>query len=689
MSQILRYLAQSYLARFAVTTVLCAGLLVLSLALVPPGGADTSIVWPSSALGLVILFFWGLDLWPALMAAFFVVLLARGVYPPLVVTTATANLFEAVVGVYILKYYSDFSPMLNRLRDTLGLTVAAVLASAVSATIITLGVFVFNNTYSFSSQLWVSVWIGHLVSLISFGPFALRWLCRPYFTKSRAEIMEGVVVFGTIIALCILLFWTPYASIGSVSLLYILIIPLIWAALRTGPRGTSLALIILATIGATGVLFGFGPIAHSADTREALFGIQMIIGTLSLIFLLFASITEERKEAVNRLESHVGRLETAVEKISSEDQAKAEFIAVLAHELRNPLSPLLSGLELLKIEEQGPPEVLKMMGAHLNTLARLLDDLLDMTRISQKKMQLKKEPVEIHALLSHVLEMARPHLDARQHTFVLSLPKEEVWLDGDPVRLAQIFVNLLSNSAKYTEPGGTIELTIQRQRDMLVASVKDNGIGIAPYRLNKIFDPFGGEHSEHGSQGLHIGLSLARRMAEMHGGSIQAQSLGEKKGAEMLVHLPLPATIPIAPATKQSRQRGRFFKKSAQATRPRALRILLVDDNEAATRAMGKLLEHYGHEVLLAYDAPEALTLAAEHRPDVAILDIGLPSMSGYQLAQAIRSASEHPLVCIALTGYGQMEDRQKAKEAGFDEHLVKPVSIVDIERVLTELRSK
>ena len=681
---------RSYLARFAVAVVVYGGLLVVSFNLVPPGGVGTSLVWPPAALGFVLLFFWGLDLWPAIAVAFFIVLYLRGVYPPLIAATAVGNVAESLIAAYILKRYFDFSPMLNRLRDTLGLMLAAAAASAVSASVITFGFFVFNQRPALSTALWTSILIGHLVGLISFGSFALRWLYRPLFTKTSAEIVEGTVVFGIIFTLCVLLFWTPYSSIAGISLLYVLIIPLIFAALRTGPRGTTLALVMLTSISATGVLFGYGPLSYSQNLSQTLFGIQMIIGTLSVIFLLFTSITEERKEAVNNLQAHVGQLEVALERIRSEDKAKTDFIAILAHELRNPLSPLLSGIELLKLDERGPPEVLRMMGAHLHTIARLLDDLLDISRISQKKFKLQKEPVELHAVLAHALEMARPQIDAQGHTFLLSLPEEEVWLHGDQVRLAQIFVNLLNNSAKYTEPGGRVELHAERRGNVLVVSVKDNGRGIAPEHLGGVFEPFGGaEDGEQRSSGLRIGLSLAKRMAEMHHGIIRAHSEGVGSGTTVTVELPLPPTPPLTmPQGPRTRVRGRFFKKNIElnAERLGPLHILVVDDNEPAARGLGTLLEHYGHRVLLAYDAPEALALAAQHHPDIALLDIGLPTMDGYQLAKVMRAAMEHPPLCVALTGYGQTEDKQKAKDAGFDGHLVKPVSIVDVERVLLEL---
>jgi CheY-like chemotaxis protein len=331
-----------------------------------------------------------------------------------------------------------------------------------------------------------------------------------------------------------------------------------------------------------------------------------------------------------------------------------------------------------------------MMGAHLHTIARLLDDLLDISRISQKKFKLQKQSVEMHTIVAHALEMAEPYLQTHNHKLITRIPEGEIWLNGDPVRLAQIFVNLLNNAAKYTEPGGTIALEVEREGDEVVVRVKDSGIGIPAERLPKLFEPFGGsEGNMHSKGGLRIGLSLVKRMAEMHHGTVTVSSAGVGQGSEFTVRLPLPAAmpLPLEPGSSAQRSRGRFSKKLVEEDSKRVgqVCILLVDDNKAAAQSLCTLLEHNGHKVILAYDGPEALTLATTHHPDVALLDIGLPTMDGYEVARRLRKEYGNDITLIALTGYGQPEDRQKAEEAGFDEHLVKPVSIADLERVLVE----
>lgn len=680
-----------YFVRLAIVATAYAAATYWSLFLVPPGGASASLVWPPAAIALVTLYFWGYEMWPALVLSFFGLLLTQNIVPPLAVGVAVGNTLEALVGVYLLRRI-DFSPMLSRLRDSLGIILTSFGASFVSALFITSSVYLFNGSAGpFNTELLVGLWIGHAVSLLTFGPFLLRWLARPYFTKTRNEIIEGLLIFGSVAVITFLIYWTPHGSIGSISLIYIIVLIYIWASLRTGPRGISFALALSALIAATGILFGFGPISESDNLPQTLFGIQVLLGTLSIIFLLFTSITEERKEAIQNLERYVDQLESALERIQGEDQAKSDFIAILAHELRNPLSPILSGLEILKSRKDPADDVVRMMGAHVHTIARLLDDLLDIARISQKKFKIERTPVELHAVIDHTIEMVEHTMQERKHTFSVSMPEGEVWLNADPVRLTQVFANILGNAAKYTEPSGTITLVATRspQRgggEEVVVRIKDSGSGIPAERIPRIFDAFGGtDGAARKAGGLRIGLSLAKRMVELHNGTIEAHSPGEGKGSEFIVTLPLtPVQMPLTQTS--SPRRTRFSKQAVQQLSASGVtRVLVCDDNKGAADTLAKLLENNGHSVSIAYSGAEALVRAKEHDPRIALLDIGLPDMDGYELAKRIRVICPH-LALVALTGYGQEEDKQKARTAGFNEHLVKPVSIVDIERVLSEL---
>jgi PAS domain S-box-containing protein len=362
--------------------------------------------------------------------------------------------------------------------------------------------------------------------------------------------------------------------------------------------------------------------------------------------------------------------EKLVAVLAETDRRKDEFLATLAHELRNPLAPLRNMLEVLK---RAGDDTATVHRAHetierqLGQLVRLVDDLMDLNRITYDRLELRHSDVELTTVILHAVEMSRPFIDSAGHELHVTLPAERIYLHADPARLAQVFGNLLNNSCKYTKPGGTIRVTASRDAENVIVSVTDNGIGIPPDKLKSIFAMFTQvDHSVDRAQGgLGIGLTLVKRLVEMHGGSIEARSAGQGHGSEFVVCLPVlvgPAhTETPGPATTQDLPRGR--------------RILVVDDNEDAAVSLTMLLELTGHETYMAHDGVSALEAVERHRPDVALLDIGLPRLNGHEVCRRVR---EQPwgkdIVLIALTGWGQEEDRRKSREAGFDGHLVKPV---------------
>jgi signal transduction histidine kinase len=360
------------------------------------------------------------------------------------------------------------------------------------------------------------------------------------------------------------------------------------------------------------------------------------------------------------------------------DQRKDHFLAVLGHELRNPLAPILATLQILK---RSNPSAAPFGPAHetlqrqVQQLVRLVDDLLDVSRITTGKIQLRTEPVELAGAVATALETSRPLLESRKHDFMLALPPEPVWLEADPTRLAQVFSNLLNNAAKYTEPGGQVWLTAQRQAGVVVVRVKDTGIGMSREMLARAFDPFAQDDRSLDSAqgGLGIGLTLVRALVGLHGGSVQVFSKGPGKGSEFVIHLPALAGPPPA----------------RQATRPApravpARRILVVDDNVDGAEALAKLLGLSGHQTFTAYDGREALAAARLHRPDAVLLDIAMPGMDGYELARRLRQeAGLADVLLVALTGFGQDEDRRRSREANIDHHLVKPVDPDVLQRLL------
>ncbi|HLN27840.1 MAG TPA: histidine kinase N-terminal 7TM domain-containing protein [Gemmataceae bacterium] len=370
----------------------------------------------------------------------------------------------------------------------------------------------------------------------------------------------------------------------------------------------------------------------------------------------------ERKHLQEELRHHAERLMEA-------DHRKDEFLAVLAHELRNPLAPIVSSLQILKnagVSERLAEPARQTIERQVQQLVRLVDDLLDVSRITRGKIQLRKEPVELATVVAWALETSRSLLDMRKHELTVALPPEPVWLEADLVRLAQVFSNLLNNAAKYTEEGGHISLVAERRDKEVVVRLRDTGVGMTKEMLTQAFDLFAqADRSLKQSQGgLGIGLTLVRTLVQLHGGSIQAVSEGPGKGTEFIARLPLiqpPKATRLAPK-----------KENASAA---ARRILVVDDNIDAADSLARYLEMSGHQVRTANGGLEALETARLYRPEVVLLDIAMPGMDGYELARRLRQ--EHGLektLLVALTGYGQEEDRRRSREVTIDHHLVKPV---------------
>ncbi|HEV2442483.1 MAG TPA: chemotaxis protein CheB [Steroidobacteraceae bacterium] len=388
-----------------------------------------------------------------------------------------------------------------------------------------------------------------------------------------------------------------------------------------------------------------------------------------LILLAIEDITEQR---------------TRSESLRESARRKDEFLAMLAHELRNPLAPITHAVHLLRDRHADPASVklYEMMERQTQRLVRLVDELLDVARISRGLIAVKRDPVDLVVVVREAVEASRPRIDQAGHALSLVLPEEPVLVSGDSVRLEQVVCNLLENAAKYTPPGGRITLTLRRQEANEVALiVRDTGIGLDPATVDGIFELFTqvDRSLAHSGGGLGLGLAVVRRILELHGGRIEAHSAGLGAGSEFVVRLPvLPASV-RAPSTAPT-------DATLQAVTPR--RVLVVDDNADAAQSMALIARSWGHEVATARDGTEALAVAKTFRPDAALVDIGLPGMDGYELAQRLRGqldGEEPPLLLVAMTGYGRTEDREAAHAAGFDVHMVKPADLEGLRRVLAD----
>jgi signal transduction histidine kinase len=456
---------------------------------------------------------------------------------------------------------------------------------------------------------------------------------------------------------------------------YLIVPAVIWAALRLGQHAT--ATLVFGALGVTIVatIWGRGPFV-TANLGASLLQVALFMSVVAVTGLFLGAATAERNRAERRRSEDYARLRQSEERLARQaeelaaaDRRKDEFLAVLGHELRNPLAPLQNGLELLALGSHDQALVAharQVMERQLRHLVRLVDDLLDVARIRSGKIVLELERVEMAAMVASAVELARPVIDSRDHDLQVVLPPQSLWAQGDRTRLPQLLANLLNNAAKYTPEGGRITLTVARSESNLVVSVRDTGIGMDAEALKNVFELFaqaaGPSHTVQG--GLGVGLSLARSIAHLHGGVLTAHSDGPGKGSEFVLRMPIaePPSSRITPTAHSSETGMRH-------------RILVVDDNVDAAESLGTMLAYSGHDVRVAHGGLEALTAAREFSPNIMILDLGMPEMDGYAVARAVRS---DPRIAstrlIALSGYGQPEDRRRTADVGFDEHLVKPV---------------
>jgi CheY-like chemotaxis protein/two-component sensor histidine kinase len=369
------------------------------------------------------------------------------------------------------------------------------------------------------------------------------------------------------------------------------------------------------------------------------------------------------------------------ETLREADRRKDEFLATLAHELRNPLAPIRNSLEVLKrsdISREAIREAYAVMGRQLNQMVRLIDDLLDISRISRGKLIIQREQVELSEILRHALETSRPCVEEAGHKVTMKLLPGPVFLKADFVRLSQVFSNLLNNACKFTPAQGKLQVSVAVGDSEAIVSLMDNGIGIPRDKLRTIFEMFSQVDSSlnRTQGGLGIGLALVREVVQMHGGEVEAKSEGIGKGSEFIVRLPImqEVTIPQPVVELHSGETGQY-------------RILVVDDNRDSATTLSMLLKISGHETQTAHDGVEAVQVSEMFQPHVILLDIGLPKLNGYEACRRIREHSwGQQIVIIALTGWGQEDDRRKSREAGFNGHLVKPVEHAALSTLLTEL---
>jgi signal transduction histidine kinase/ActR/RegA family two-component response regulator len=659
------------------TLVMIAGLAIIYFAAGKLGlyyasfNASSSAIWPPSGIAFAALLLFGTQTWPAVfIGAFFVNLTTAGtVFTSILI--ATGNTIEAVAAVYLTTRYANGRKLFERSQDFFKFVAIGMFASALSASIglasLALGGLAPMRDFAW---IWMTWWMGDLGGFVLVAPVPILWIMKLRLTGGRRGLIEGILTLVAIAVFGLLVFGGALPGAVNYPISFICIPMLVWTAFRHGQRVSATAMLLLAVSTAWGIGRGLGPWARFADPIASFIIPQAFMMTMAVMTLALAGVVRERKHAIADANEARNLAEAS-------NRAKDHFLAMLGHELRNPIGALSSAVHVLERGDVRPEQsarLLEIMARQSRHLARIVDDLLDVGRLTAGRITLNRHPMnlgecarECFAALSVREEYAGRNVDLRI---------ENTRIDGDPERIAQILTNLLSNAFKHTRPGGKINLSVRSEGNRAVILVRDDGAGISADLLPHVFDLFvqGERRSDRRLGGLGIGLTLVKRLVELHGGTVEAHSDGPGRGSTFTVLIPRIETS-AETATKQD----------APARAETGRRILIVEDNADAREALREALEKAGHEIFEASSGTGGVESALANRPDVALIDIGLPEFDGYEVARRIRSATPiRGMMLVALTGYGLPEDRRRAEQAGFDAHLVKPLDFARLADLLT-----
>lgn len=631
-----------------------------------------AIIWPPTGIAAAIIWIRGyryaLPVFLGLFAASLTGPAAHLI--PGVITTPMAQVLGHVTVVYLLRRLK-FDGTFATMRSVTSFLLVIVVACMVAPTITTLISALTGNLTTAAYYSWSRAWAGYIFSCLILFPLLVAW-AHPKDHRMRRGWVELGVVSLLVLASVYFLFWTRIAADFSFLFFALFFVTHFWVGLRFSMRTLTLSIFVTTVIGILGLFLSPAP---GKLLNSQLFASELFLFLVVPIFYVFSALVKERARTVDDLRE-------AMERIEKESIIKNEFIAVLAHELRNPLAPVKTTLEILELQEDDFATRQLIVNAHqqVHSMRRLLDDLLDITRVTQGKFQLQIERSHLCTMIAHSIQTTETLFKDRGHEIVVTPSCDDsIWLYVDPVRFEQVLVNILNNAAKYTNPGGRIEIAHRTVGGMLEVSVSDNGLGIDPEHLEDVFAPFWQVRNavSRTSGGIGVGLSLTKHIVEMHGGTIHAESAGKGKGSTFTICMPLPQEDKVIPRS-QVRDRGSIG----------SFRILVVDDNEAAADSLAKLLTLKGHVAETAYSGNGMFEAIQNGDHELVLLDIGLPDMSGYDAALRLRAEGFSGKL-VALTGYGQKEDKQKAVDAGFDHHITKPMSIVRLEEYLITLDGK
>ncbi|MEA3198472.1 MAG: hypothetical protein QOF32_2524, partial [Gammaproteobacteria bacterium] len=636
--------------------------------------ASASPVWPPAGIALAALLLFGFRLWPAIFIGAFLVNLttAGNVFTSLAI--ATGNTLEAVIGAWMIQRFAGGMRVFERAYDVFKFALAAVLSTLVSPTIGFTGLAAagFADWANYPA-IWLTWWLGDLGGVVMFAPLLVLWLAQPLRRINPARDIEVAILLLVLTLLSEVVFggWF-FISTLNYPIAFLLGPIIVWTSFRLSARETATGLFVLSAIAIWGTLQRYGPFVR-ADQNQSLLILQSFNILTTITAIALAAGMAERRRAEAALEEQRATVEAA-------NRTKDNFLAMLSHELRTPLTPVLAALDALKTESQQSPEIdvtLAMMRRNIELESQLIDDLLDLTRITKDKLHLEFEPVDAHEAVRNVIEMCASEAHGKRLQVRLDFLATEFRVMADPAKFQQIIWNLFKNAIKFTGENGVITISSANHLPHIVSlSVSDTGIGIEPEIMERIFNPF--EQGERSFQrrfgGLGLGLTIAKSLAQAHGASLVAKSEGTGRGATFLL------TMKTAQLDEASAAR----RTSDTRIPPTGLRILLVDDHPDTCAALERLLKLRGHSVATAHSMGGALEIAGRESFDLLISDVGLPDGNGMDLVRHLHA--QRPIRGIAISGFGMDADISKSLEAGFSEHLVKPVKLEKLEAAIARV---
>jgi signal transduction histidine kinase/CheY-like chemotaxis protein len=649
-----------------------AGKLSLKLAFLH---ASASPVWPPAGIALAVLLLFGIRLWPAIFIGAFLVNLttAGNVFTSLGI--ATGNTLEAVIGAWLIQRFAGGLRVFERAYDVFRFALAVALSALVSATIGLTGLALagFANWATYP-DIWLTWWLGDLGGVVMFAPLLILWLAQPLRRRNPARDFEVAILLLLLTLLSEVVFggWFSISTMNY-PIAFLLGPIIVWTSFRLSARETATGLFILSAIAIWGTLQRYGPFVR-ADPNQSLLILQSFNILTTITAIALAAGMAERRRAEAAIEEQRATVEAA-------NRTKDNFLAMLSHELRTPLTPVLAALDALKTGPQPAADVdatLSMMRRNIELESQLIDDLLDLTRITKDKLHLEFEPVDAHQAVRNVLEMCASEAHAKKLRVQLDFRATDFRVMADPAKFQQIIWNLFKNAIKFTGENGAITISSENHLPhVLTLAVGDTGIGIEPEIMERIFNPF--EQGERSFQrrfgGLGLGLTISKSLAQAHGASLIGKSDGTGRGATFLLTM---KTAELDAALTKPRA-------LEPQTPPTGLHILLVDDHPDTCAALEKLLKLRGHSVIAANSMRKALEVAAAGGAfDLLISDVGLPDGNGMDLVRYLRS--QRPIRGIAISGFGMDADISKSLEAGFSEHLVKPVKLEKLEAAIARV---